>query len=559
MKDIKSAIEVINLTADDPTLLTQNVKQYSSDGIVKYGENDEQFDYLIRMATYSTTNGALIEAISQLLFGEGLNIKGLISDNDLRRVCTDFYTFGNATIQIVNGKLMHLPVNYVRAEEVNDDGKIENYYYNTDWATDSENYTVLPNWEMQPNAKHSIYYLRPYRPNAFYYNLPSYQSCLFYCELEEKVGQYLLNTVDNSFSVLKMINFNNGIPDEESRRKATKEIKDKTTGVKGDKVVVTFNEDKDHAAEIVDISVDNAADQYTYVSQESQNKILVGHKLTSPLILGIRDFSTGFGSNAEELATATGLFMKMQIEPKQRFIANAIGIITGRDDVEFLNEEIEEVTEEETELSKVNTDLEEFISLGHDELEGFELFSTAPVEDNDLDNEINDILEEEFRKEKTTLSKLIEYVGTGKATPTRDSSQDNENFAVRYRYKGRNSGKETRSFCHAMLSSNKLYRKEDIQRMKDRKVNPGFGKDGADTYDIWLYKGGGLLSDTYPGGTCRHFWQREIYLKQGSGDKRKINLKKKITVAESRRLGFRPETNNKKVGTTPHSNYTTRF
>ena len=219
------------------------------------------------------------------------------------------------------------------------------------------------------------------------------------------------------------------------------------------------------------------------------------------------------------------------------------------------------VDEQEQALSKTNTALDEFIALGSEGMEGFDLFSTAPVDSDDLEDEILTILKDEVNP-RTRLQQIEDYVyelvGTGKATPIRDSEQDNEDFAVRYRYKGKDSGKETRSFCHAMLSSNKIYRKEDIIRMEDRPVNPGFGMNGADTYPIWLYKGGGLLSSTFPGGTCRHFWQREIYLRKGSGDKRRISLKDKISVAESRRLGFRPEANDQKVGTTPHSNYTTR-
>lgn len=532
-------VEVISLSADDPTLLTQNVKQYSQDGIVQYGEDDNQFDYLIKLATYSTTHGAIIDAVSLMLFGNGLNVKGIIEDNDLRRVVTDFYMFGNAAIQVVNGVLMHVPVNYLRAEEVNEDGKIENYFYSTDWNDAQVIPVDIPNWELNPKAKRSIYYFKPYRPNAFYYNLPSYQSCLFYCELEEKIAQYLLNTVDNSFSVLKMVNFNNGIPDEESQRKTVKQIKDKTTGVKGDKVVVTFNEDKEHAAEIVDISVDNAADQYTYVSTESQNKILVGHKLTSPLILGIRDISSGFSSNADEMKVATDLFMKMQINPKQNFLANGIGIIVGRDDLEFLNEDIEEVTEEEpTELSATNTDLDEFIAMGSDDLEGFDLFDSSKV-DYDNEDELDGVLSA-HKFDKTFLSQVVEFVSSGTAKPNKVSSQDREAFAVRYAYKGDGAG--DRQFCSKMTAAGKLYRKEDIIAMERKAVNPGFGVKGADKYDIYLYKGG---------ARCHHFWERQVFLRKEVSKKNRLELGNKISVVKARTLGT-VETNNKKVAKHPN-------
>jgi len=60
-----------------------------------------------------------------------------------------------------------------------------------------------------------------------------------------------------------------------------------------------------------------------------------------------------------------------------------------------------------------------------------------------------------------------------------------------------------------MLTADKLYRKEDILQMENRAVNPGWGPEGANTYDIWFYKGG---------GNCHHFWQKEVYVSaEGAG------------------------------------------
>ena len=54
-----------------------------------------------------------------------------------------------------------------------------------------------------------------------------------------------------------------------------------------------------------------------------------------------------------------------------------------------------------------------------------------------------------------------------------------------------------------MVKAKKIYRKEDIELMSTRAVNPGWGPKGADTYSIWLYKGG---------GACHHFWTRKTYM-----------------------------------------------
>jgi hypothetical protein len=53
-----------------------------------------------------------------------------------------------------------------------------------------------------------------------------------------------------------------------------------------------------------------------------------------------------------------------------------------------------------------------------------------------------------------------------------------------------------------MIAANKIYRKEDILQMGNQVVNEGWGPRGANTYDIWLYKGG---------GNCHHRWNKRVY------------------------------------------------
>jgi hypothetical protein len=50
-----------------------------------------------------------------------------------------------------------------------------------------------------------------------------------------------------------------------------------------------------------------------------------------------------------------------------------------------------------------------------------------------------------------------------------------------------------------MSASTRLFRKEDIDVMSSKAVNPGFGENGANTYDIFRFKGG---------ARCHHKWSR---------------------------------------------------
>jgi len=136
----------------------------------------------------------------------------------------------------------------------------------------------------------------------------------------------------------------------------------------------------------------------------------------------------------------------------------------------------------------------ELIELGEDEdLDNYELIECKPVD-----------YEEE---EKLTYK----FATTGTANSNRRSIYDTDFYIFRYRYAG-NSSPE-REFCKNMMSADKIYRREDIEAMGDITVNPGFGKhpNPNNPYSIWRYKGGGLLSATFTGGTCKHYWEKLTY------------------------------------------------
>ena len=85
-------------------------------------------------------------------------------------------------------------------------------------------------------------------------------------------------------------------------------------------------------------------------------------------------------------------------------------------------------------------------------------------------------------------------------------------------------------------------------------INDGFGLGGSNSYSIWLWKGGGKMSAKYPNGTCKHKWQREIYLKRGGGVDVNSPLAKTIRTQDARRRGYKVPSNNRNVGITPHQN-----
>jgi len=111
-----------------------------------------------------------------------------------------------------------------------------------------------------------------------------------------------------------------------------------------------------------------------------------------------------------------------------------------------------------------------------------------------------------------------------------------------------------------MMAAKKIYRKEDIVRLNDIAVNPGWGARGAATYSIWLadqheecckslknsklelYKGG---------GNCHHFWLRQIYKTSLRGAKSNIKPSEAISYTKALSEGFTAEKNDNLVARPP--------
>ena len=114
--------------------------------------------------------------------------------------------------------------------------------------------------------------------------------------------------------------------------------------------------------------------------------------------------------------------------------------------------------------------------------------------------------EEEYSEHSINLSETsLNLASVITNIPLAPSSIDNEYFKVRFEYAG--SLKPQRDFCKKMINAGRVYRKEDIDLASSQSVNPGFGPEGADFYDILKYKGG---------ARCNHYFLRKVYLKKGN-------------------------------------------
>jgi hypothetical protein len=532
-----SNISIVNLSAYTSPVIQENKKN----DFIEYGSDNNYFQYLIDRYLYSTTNNAIIVGIANMIYGKGIDaldsnkkpneyaqMKSIVKDDAIYRAGLERKMLGMGCFQVVmeNKRVKSVeafPMNTLRAEKCNDKGEIEAWYYHPDWTKKKPTEVAkrIPSFGFGNGNEVEIYVIKKYVPGFHYYTPIDYSGALPYALLEENIADYQINDCQNGFSGTKVINFNNGVPSEEMREKIKTDVLRKLTSARGEKVIVAFNANAESKTTVEDIPLNDAPAHYEYLSKECFEKLIVGHRVTSPMLLGIRETGGGLGNNADEIKTATLLFDNIVIKPYQLEIIDALDRILAVNDIslklyfrtiqplEFVDTTgmNTETTEEETGIkmsSDSNADL--LIDKGETLSDEWFLIDETEVDydtEEELDAEIES-LNNKSKKEQSTLSKIWNFVSTGTAKPNIKSEQDKKidgiQFITRYVYSGSLTGE--REFCNKMVNANKVYRKEDIIGMESLSVNPGFGVKGAPNYSIWLYKGG---------ARCNHRWLRRTY------------------------------------------------
>jgi len=572
----EGGLHVLNLsTYNKPEIVEDKRKDW-----IAYGSDNNYYNYLIDLYTNSATNNAIINGVSSMIYGKGLDaldssskteeyaaMRSIFSNDCLRKSALDLKLLGEASFQILYKdkkvyKAEHFPRQTLRAEKCNEDGQIEAYYYHYDWSKIKPNDKPkrIASFGFGNGKEPEIKIAKRYVSGYDYYCPVDYQGALAYAELESEVSDYLINDVQNGFSGTKVVNFNNGIPDREQQLSIKNDVMHKLTGSRGEKVIIAFNNNAESKTTIDDVPLNDAPAHYEYLSTECSNKLMVAHRITSPLLLGIRTGNNGLGNNADEIKTASLLFNNVTIKPYQDLLIDCIDDILAFNGIslklyfktlqplEFIetdNAITDESREEETGVKLSccdSTKLSKEESFNDDE--AFDLLEEFGEEENLDEWELVDERAVDYDQEEA-LDKMIGLASTGAARPNAKSEQDGEadglKFKVRYQYAPLKVAANSREFCKKMVAAKKIYRKEDIIQMGSQAVNAGWGLGGANTYSIWEFKGG---------GSCHHFWMRKTYMAKGVEPDAK-NPKAEVSVNKAKKEGFTPEKNDSNVAKRP--------
>ena len=539
---------------------------------VMNGKLNQYYNYIIDRNNGSPTNASINESYTTLIYGKGLRtssgslgaegwgrLQTILRPRELRKMVRDFQVFGEFSFEIIESKggdlhsLTHVPKEMLIPAIANEKNEIEKYWFSRNWQKYTDiDYTPISFPAFGAQKGNSMFVARPYTVGNEYFGSPDYSSGLVYAEIEEELSNMYISSIKNGLSAGYIINIPNGTNyTPEEKEEFERQVKKKlTSSSNASNFIISFN-DQEVAIDVTPFPVNSSVHkQWDTLTEQAKTQLMTAHRVISPSLVGLSSAS-GFSSVADEMDMSERQTIKRVIKPKQDFVIEALEEVLVHYGINLdlyfapLTEEKIEVKEETAELSShvcmsdgAPEELaDSLIELGETlDASNWTMLSSADV-DYDTDGDLYD---------------LVEFAtSTGTARPNSKSAQDSKEIAIRYRYVG--NPNPQRAFCKKMMQANKLYRKEDILQMNKAGINDGFGLGGTNNYSIWLYKGGGKMSSNFPQGTCRHKWQREIYLKKGSSLDVNSPLAKTISTSEARRKGYKVPANENIVSIKPHN------
>ena len=323
----------------------QPIEREDRKGFVTFGEGNLFPQYLIELYNESPVHGSVVNSISFMIAGTEFvsnnpqatnEIKRLNLDSILHTTALDLKLHGGFYWEVIwsmdrktIAQVNHLPFENCRLACSDDNDDITGIYYSRDWndtrkKKNTPSYIPMFNTDYKDECPKQVLFVHSIVPGSEYYPKPDYISAINNIELTRQISEYQVNIILNGFFPSLIASFNNGIPSLEEQRMIKNQLQQSIQGAENaGKVLTFFNEERDRGVEFTSFPVGDMDKQFETLVSQAVESILVAHRVTSPLLFGIRD-GGGLGSNTDEMKTAMHIFMKQVIEPFQRMITTSV-------------------------------------------------------------------------------------------------------------------------------------------------------------------------------------------------------------------------------------------
>ena len=313
-------------------------------GWVTLGEANSFPNYLIDLYYSSPVHSALTMSIAFMIAGKEFKSTNPAAQREIDRlklnairrpITLDAKMQGGYYLEIIwsvdrttVAKINHLPYENVRLAVANDEDVIPGVYYSKDWndmrkKKNAPVFIPMYNPTTKSDEPSQVLFVGIMTPGSAYYPKPDYYSAVNYIEITRDISEFYRAFLANGMTPSYMLHMNNGIPDPEEQMAIRRNWETMVGAKKAGKVIFTFNESADRMPRLDVVDMTQADKQWQELSVQSRENILTAHRVTSPLLFGIRD-AGGLGSNADEMKQAYRIFNKNIIEPYQQIVTDSL-------------------------------------------------------------------------------------------------------------------------------------------------------------------------------------------------------------------------------------------
>lgn len=332
---------LVNLGAAMPQEATE---KETPKGWVTLGEANLFSNYLIDLYYSSPVHSALTMSIAFMIAGKEFKSTNPAAQREIDRlklnairrpITLDAKMQGGYYLEIIwsvdrttVAKINHLPYENVRLAVANDEDVIPGVYYSKDWndmrkKKNAPVFIPMYNPTTKSDEPSQVLFVGIMTPGSAYYPKPDYYSAINYIEITREISEFYRAFLSNGMAPSYFLHMNNGIPDPEEQMAIRRNWETLMGARKAGKVVFTFNESSDRMPRLDLVPMTDADKQWQELSVQSRENILAAHRVTSPLLFGIRD-AGGLGSNADEMKNAYRIFNKNIIEPYQQIVTDSL-------------------------------------------------------------------------------------------------------------------------------------------------------------------------------------------------------------------------------------------
>lgn len=353
----KPARARISFAAIDPYVDTNIIlpveKFVSAKDLMEWGTRNSYPDYLLDLYNNVPTLRAIINGNIDFIAGDDVSIlpltqhlpNGIMNNRgdhireQIKDISKDYEIYGGFALQIIRNLIGEVAEVYyidMRFLRTNKEGNV--FYYCEDWSKSvRKDVIVYPafmpnlNWDaLDDEARNrnasSILYVKNVHSQV--YPAPLYAASIKACEIERLIDDFHLSDINNHFVSSAIINFNNGIPDDDVKEQIEREFTEKFCGASnGGRTAFSWNPNKESATDIVEFEVKDFGERYKTLSDHSRQQIFTAFR-ANPNLFGIPTEGNGFAN--EQYAESFKLYNRTQIKPVQRMIADAYDKIYGQ-------------------------------------------------------------------------------------------------------------------------------------------------------------------------------------------------------------------------------------